>query len=320
MDWKYIYLIEAIILIYSIITYLLKYKKGQKNNWRIYCIIGIITIITIQLFIEKPKLCTDSNLVMEKEVGAEVEIPKITYHSKNTTKKDEVINENDNIEDEKKYAEKGKDGEPGTIYLTFDDGPSNTITPKILDILKEKNVKATFFILNYNSEEEKLVKREVEEGHTVGIHGYSHDYKKIYKSVNTYIENITKLQKKIKKSTGYNATITRFPGGSSNTISRFNPKIMTKLSKEVVNRGYKYFDWNITSGDAGDVKTSKGMYDNVTKGLSKKRINVVLMHDFGSNKKILKALPKIIDYAIEHGYKFSNITTNTPMVKHKINN
>lgn len=219
-----------------------------------------------------------------------------------------------------KRAEQGKDGEPGTIYLTFDDGPSTNITPKILNVLKEKNVKATFFILNYNSEGEKLVKREVEEGHTVAIHGYSHEYKKIYKSVDGYMKNITKLQEKIKKSTGYDATIIRFPGGSSNTISRYNPGIMTKLTKEVVEKGYRYFDWNVSSGDAGDVKTADAVYKNVTKGLSKKRINVVLMHDFSGNKKTLKALPKIIDYAIENGYKFSNITTNTPMVTHKVNN
>ena len=107
-----------------------------------------------------------------------------------------------------------------------------------MDVLKEKNVKATFFILNYNEAGEKLVKREIPEGHTVGIHGYSHQYSEIYKSVDIYMENITKLQNKLLASTGYNTTITRFPGGSSNTVSRYNPGIMTLLCSEVVNRGY----------------------------------------------------------------------------------
>ncbi len=217
-------------------------------------------------------------------------------------------------------AKTGIDGKPGVIYLTFDDGPSSSITPKILDILKQKNVKATFFILNYNSAGEALVKREIAEGHTVGIHGFSHDYYTIYKSVDAYMSNITKLQEKIKASTGYNATITRFPGGSSNTVSRYNPGIMTILCKEVVNRGYRYFDWNVSSGDAGGVSTSQGVYNNVTKGLSKSRANVVLMHDFSGNTKTLNALSSIIDYAIQNGYTFSNITTNTPMVTHKPNN
>ena len=215
-------------------------------------------------------------------------------------------------------AQDGSSGPKGVIYLTFDDGPSSTTTPKILDTLKEKGVKATFFIVNYNSTGEAIVKREIAEGHTVGIHGYSHTYKDIYKSEEAYMENITKLQEKIKASTGYNATITRFPGGSSNTVSRFNPGIMTRLSKLVVERGYKYFDWNISSGDAGGAKSADDVYNNVIKGLSKSKMNVVLMHD---TKKIsMNALERIIDYGLANGYTFERITESTPMVTHKPNN
>lgn len=218
-------------------------------------------------------------------------------------------------------AQNGSNGKKGVIYLTFDDGPSSNITPKILDILKEKNVKATFFILNYSSANEKLVKREYNEGHTVAIHGYSHDYATIYQSEETYMKNLTRLQAKIKASTGYTATITRFPGGSSNTISRhYNKGIMTRLTKLVVEKGFTYFDWNISSGDAGGAKTGKAMYNNVIKGLSKSRANVVLMHDFSSNKKVLDALPEIIDYGIANGYTFERITESTPMVTHTPNN
>ena len=208
----------------------------------------------------------------------------------------------------------------GVIYLTFDDGPSSNITPKVLDILKQKGVKATFFILNYGSEGEKLVQREYNEGHTIGIHGYSHEYSEIYKSEDAYMANITKLQEKIKKSTGYNATITRFPGGSSNTVSRFNPGIMSRLTRLVTQKGYRYFDWNVSSGDAGGTTTSEGVYNNVINGLSKSKQNVVLMHDFGSNTKLLGALGDIIDYGKANGYTFSRITESTPMVTHGVNN
>lgn len=217
-------------------------------------------------------------------------------------------------------AQNGSKGPKGTIYLTFDDGPSTSITPKILDILKKKNVKATFFILNYNTEGEKLVKREVAEGHSVGIHGYSHRYKDIYKSVDIYMENITKLQNKIKASTGVNTTITRFPGGSSNTVSRYNPGIMTVLTKEVVKRGYKYYDWNVSSGDAGEAKTAEQVYNNVTSRLSKSKQNVVLLHDYAGNTKTLNALEGIIDFGLQNGYTFSKITSSTPMVTHTPNN
>ena len=245
---------------------------------------------------------------------------KITYKVSDSKGNEATKVRNVYVVKEKIKPNTGENGAKGIIYLTFDDGPSTSITPKILDILKKKNVKATFFILNYSSAGEKLVKREVAEGHTVGIHGYSHDYKKIYKSVDTYMENITKLQSKIEKSTGYHATITRFPGGSSNTISRYNPGIMTKLCLEVPNRGFKYFDWNVTSGDAGDVTSTKEVYNNVTKGLSKSRANVVLMHDFSGNTKTLNALENIINYGLKNGYRFEKITDDTPMVTHKVNN
>lgn len=95
---------------------------------------------------------------------------------------------------------------------------------------------------------------------------------------------------------------------------------MTRLCKEVVDRGYKYFDWNVSSGDAGGAKNSTQVYNNVTKSLSKSRANVVLMHDFGGNNKTLNALADIIDFGIKNGYTFNNITENTPMVTHKPNN
>ena len=134
------------------------------------------------------------------------------------------------------------------------------------------------------------------------------------------MNNITKLQEKIKNSTGYNATITRFPGGSSNTVSRYNPGIMTTLCEEVVSRGYRYFDWNISSGDAGGAKTSQEVYNNVINGLSKNRANVVLMNDFRGNTKTLNALADIIDYGLANGYTFKCITESTPAVIHNVQN
>lgn len=217
-------------------------------------------------------------------------------------------------------AQDGSNGKKGTIYLTFDDGPSTAITPKVLDILKAKNVKATFFIINYDAAGEKIIQRAFAEGHTVAIHGYSHNYQAIYKSEEAYMENLTKLQAKIKASTGYTATVTRFPGGSSNMVSKFNPGIMTRLCTLVKEKGFTYFDWNVSSEDAAGAKTADAMYNNVVRGLKKNRQNVVLMHDFASNKKILEALPRIIDYGIENGYAFERITETTPMVTHTPNN
>ena len=218
-------------------------------------------------------------------------------------------------------AQNGSNGsKKGVIYLTFNDGPSNNVTSKVLDILKEKNIEATFFILNYDVQGEKLVKREYEEGHTVAIQGYSNEYSKIYASEENYMNNLTKLQEKIKASTGYNATITRFPGGSSNVVSKFNPGIMTRLTNLVLERGYRYFDWNVSSGDTEASTTSQNIYNNVVSEISKSKQNVVLMHDINSNTKLLEVLGKIIDYGLENGYKFSKITEDTPLVTNKVNN
>ena len=209
----------------------------------------------------------------------------------------------------------------GVIWLTFDDGPSATITPKVLDILKKENIKATFFVINYSDSNEHLLKREAEEGHTIGIHGYSHEYSKIYKSKETFMNNVYTLQERIQKSTGIKTMYTRFPGGSSNTVSRKYCKgIMTELTKEMLAKGFKYYDWNISSGDAGGAKNAKDVYNNVTKNLSKKRGNMVLMHDFGANKKGLEALPEIIAYAKKNGYTFAAIDDNTPMYAQHVNN
>ena len=128
------------------------------------------------------------------------------------------------------------------------------------------------------------------------------------------------MNKKVKESTGIDTKIIRFPGGSSNTVSKFNPGIMTNLAKNLLENEYKYFDWNVSSGDSGDVKTSEAVYSNVTKGLRKNRNNVVLMHDFAGNTKTLNALRKIIQYGKSQGYRFEKITETTPMVTQKIAN
>ena len=210
-------------------------------------------------------------------------------------------------------------GNNGVIYLTFDDGPSG-ITPKILDILKKENVKATFFVVNYSNVYESVVKRIIDEGHTIGLHSYTHNYKLVYSSEEAYFNDLEKLRTKVENTTGINSNIIRFPGGSSNTISKFNLGIMTRLVKMIKENGYHYFDWNVDSGDAGGARNSTDVYNNVIKNLNINRNNVVLMHDLGKNVKTLNALESIIKDAKAKGYTFEKITYDTPMVVHGINN
>lgn len=205
------------------------------------------------------------------------------------------------------------------IYLTFDDGPSD-ITVQILDILKEEGVSATFFINGFDSDKNYIVQRIVNEGHTIAIHGMSHSYKDIYSSEDAYMENINSLQDQIYDVTGIQTWITRFPGGSSNTISKFNDGIMTRLTKLVIEEGYHYFDWNIDSGDAASAYISSIVYDNVVTKLNHDRQNVVLMHDSNNKTQTLESLRNIIEYGKNNGYVFDKITMDTPLVIHSVNN
>ena len=205
----------------------------------------------------------------------------------------------------------------GVIYLTFDDGPQDGTTNVILDILKEEGVKATFFVTNKGPD--SLIKREYDEGHTVALHTASHDYALIYSSDEAYFKDLYSVQDRVKRITGYESKIMRFPGGASNTISRrYSSGIMSRLTKEVVNRGFKYYDWNISSGDAGSTTQASGVYSNVVNSLNRERPNMVLMHDIKPYTR--DAIRDIIHYGKEHGYSFEKITMDTEMITQRVNN
>ena len=250
------------------------------------------------------------NVIVQNDIKEEIGDYKITYIVEDSSGNKTMVTRNVKILDKKKNI--------GTIYLTFDDGPSNN-TSKILDILKQEDIKATFFLVNFNSSYNPAVKRIYDEGHSIGIHSYTHNYKLIYSSVSAYFDDLNKMNDKIKTITGSDTKLLRFPGGSSNTISSFNKGIMTTLVKEVTNAGYHYFDWNVDSSDAWSARNSNDVYNNVINNL-KKGTNIVLMHDLSSNEKTINILEKIIKDAKEKGYIFENITMNTKEIHHGINN
>ena len=207
-------------------------------------------------------------------------------------------------------------GASGVIYLTFDDGPSS-YTTKILDILKKYNVKATFFVTNKGSD--SILLREYQEGHTIGLHTSSHNYSYVYSSIDNYFNDLYAVSNRVKRVTGYDSKIIRFPGGSSNTVSKkYSVGIMTALTNEVLSRGYKYYDWNISSGDAGGTTSATGVYNNTIRSLSKSRPNMVLMHD--TKLYTANAIESIIVYGLNNGYRFEAINENTTMITHKVNN
>lgn len=205
----------------------------------------------------------------------------------------------------------------GTIYLTFDDGPKSGTTDKILDILKEENVKATFFVTNSGPDE--LIKRAYDEGHSIALHTASHNYSQVYASEENYFSDLESVQDRVFRITGYKSMIIRFPGGSSNTISKkYKEGIMSSLTEKVLEKGYKYYDWNLSSGDAGVTNSPDGVYDIVSRNLSHDRVNVILMHDTKTHTR--DSLQRIIKYAKENGYTFDVIDMQTEMVRQRVNN
>lgn len=179
------------------------------------------------------------------------------------------------------------------VYLTFDDGPSK-YTQEILDILDEYQVKATFFVVGKEDNTSKeLLKKIVENGHTLGMHSYSHEYGKIYESVDSFAADFKKLQDYLYDVTGVKSTIYRFPGGSSNVISDID---MWEFADYLEEQGVTFYDWNISSGDGSSVAPSVDeLVTNCTKDIKNWKTSIILLHDSGEKRNTVDALPLIIE-------------------------
>ncbi|MBE6153128.1 MAG: DUF5011 domain-containing protein [Firmicutes bacterium] len=267
----------------------------------------------------------DGDLNKEVKVTNNIDVNKVGNYEIKYTVIDKSGNETSITRTVKVYNNKVqiKQGiyKSSMIYLTFDDGPSASITPKVLDILKETGVKATFFVTCKSDSLNYLIKRAHDEGHTIALHTCSHNYSQIYKSETAFFDDLYTISNKVKSITGVESKITRFPGGSSNTVSRqYNSGIMSRLVSQMNEKGFTYFDWNVGSGDAGGASNKNDVYNNVIKGISPTKTNVVLMHDFENNYKTLNALKDIITTCKNAGYTFAAIDSNTPQIAHGVNN
>ncbi|MCY6372746.1 polysaccharide deacetylase family protein [Clostridium ganghwense] len=262
-----------------------------------------------------------SNMIM-----AQAKIMKVkSENSKLTQAIDEIKNSNEKLTEknevlqttiiEKKdlYAEKMKDVK--IAYLTFDDGPSKN-TLDILKVLKDYNVKATFFVNGHKSLTH-LYKKIAKDGHAIANHTYSHDYPTIYKSVANFKNDVKKLDSFITEITGNEPNhILRYPGGSNNTISRKHggKNIMKDILKAMDEEGYVYFDWNVDSTDASKYRQDKDKIVSSVLSQSKRARNgkaVILMHDLGPKITTVQALPEIITGLREQGFIFDVISKDT---------
>lgn len=210
-----------------------------------------------------------------------------------------VYNVPSNMENDKKIA-----------YISFDDGPSAN-TFEILDILEDMNVNATFFIVGsaITKEGEEALRRMTNEGHTIGIHTYSHLCDKMYCSLERFLDEYNMVYEQIYDITGKRASIYRMPWGSNNGYSR---GIKDTLLDEMERRGFACYDWNVDSNDSVGRPTAYSIRRNVEKDLEAHNFPIVLMHDSGINKLTVQILPEIIKMIKDKGYEFDTLDNREP--------
>lgn len=205
--------------------------------------------------------------------------------------------------------------EQKVIYLTFDDGPS-IYTEDVLALLERYNIKATFFVCDNGRPQ--LITKIHEAGHSVGIHCQTHDYDVVYKSEEAYFKDLHAMEDIIYKQTGEYTTLVRFPGGSSNKVSSFNPGIMTRLTEQLEQQGYQYFDWNVSAGDTKTKDTAE-IVAKLKKETKNKEYAVTLMHS-EYKKYSFDAIEEYILWALDNGYTFLPLEPSSPNAHQRINN
>lgn len=198
-------------------------------------------------------------------------------------------------------------GDEKIAYLTFDDGPTISVTPKILDILKEEDIKATFFVIGkYVETHPDIVKRAYDEGHYIANHGYDHNNSNLYKSSESFIEEVKKTDLAIGNAIGienYCAKVFRFPNGYMSSNNKAKKKEAVALLEEM---NYTYIDWNCLNNDSVKKYTNAQLLNNLKKSSKNKNTLVVLMHDTKDVNDSSKVLKDSIDYLRAQGYKFQN--------------
>ena len=202
------------------------------------------------------------------------------------------------------------------IYLTFDDGPS-AYTPRLLDVLDKYNAKATFFVIG--TKDAETMREIVRRGHSIGSHSITHNYAQVYADPDAYFDDLWATQKAIYDNTGVLSWLMRFPGGSSNEVSRRTcVGLMTYLTGAVQAAGFQYFDWNVYSGDAGSTTDTAQVAENVIRGIREQPVSLVLQHDI--HRYSVDAVETILKFGTQNGYRFLALDMSSPAFHHDLNN
>ena len=270
----------------------------------------LVMILVAIVMVNHIKKATSINACFKQ---TEAQISKISPN--NTKKQNEIITAIiENNKNTPVLTQKGKENmsqiyksDKKRVFLTFDDGPSKTVTIPILDLLKQEKIKATFFVLGSRVElYPDIVKREYEEGHYIANHGYSHMYSQIYSSVQSVLDEYNKTNDAVRKAIGvkeYNSHLFRFPGGvSGGRYAQLKKEAVAELDKNNI----AHVDWNALTGDAEGKNSVEELVSELQKTMGKKNSLVILMHDAGNKKTTYEALPTVISMLREKGYEFKS--------------
>jgi peptidoglycan/xylan/chitin deacetylase (PgdA/CDA1 family) len=307
-------------------------RDGMKNIKRARIIILFIAValfVSVGSVVMVQKFSTNKQVVQAADNSTQIKNKDSAENSQGNEETDNSVNEESNSSVEnvaylEKYIQQqmkaqkpdGADGKK-VAYLTFDDGPSETVTPQILDILKSENVHATFFLIgkyvDKDDASKNLVKREIAEGNAIGIHSYSHDYNYLFPNEKINLENcmsdFDKTDKALKNVLGqdFSTRAIRFPGGQE-TWSKKDPQGAEIVDKALHEKDWHQIDWNALSGDAeGGHKDAAKLTQEAIKTIGNREKALILMHDTYGKEETAKALPGIIEYLKQQGYEFKII-------------
>jgi peptidoglycan/xylan/chitin deacetylase (PgdA/CDA1 family) len=306
-------------------------SRLRRSTYRRYVVISLVLIIALSIFSVLEYLKVDSlskELAQEQQQNSSLSSDLSALQSQNQTLQDQYNALQQNIDASKTASEDGGsdtsgqgNGDQGKVaYLTFDDGPSS-LTPHLLDVLRENDVKATFFIafMSEDSADKRAwIKQIADAGHTVGVHSWSHDYDKIYANEDNFLEDFNKMKDVIKDATGIDPKVSRFPGGIGNSVSitaSGGEEIMPELVEDVENMGIKPFDWNAGGEDASTpYPTTEELVQAVLNDAKGHDTVIILLHS-ERHQFSIDAVPEIVKQLRNQGYTFKTLTPDSPAVQ-----
>ena len=268
-----------VLIIFIILLIILREKYLKLKHDKIY--------LSYENLVEQAQIA-DQEIAKQKEAERLAKLPQLTDEGKNNMAN--IYN-----------------SETKRVFLTFDDGPSKTVTPVILDVLKQENIKATFFLLGSRVDlNPDIVKREYDEGHYLASHGYSHVYSQLYSSPQSVLDEYNRCITSIGNAIGepeYNPHLFRFPGGYwGGKYAKVKEQTLPLLEQN----GILHIDWNALTSDAAGANTNEEFIAELEKTVPKHNCVVVLMHDAGNKTATAEALPTIIQYFRDRGFEFEN--------------